>query len=91
MPQYFSSGFIGLLQDLQTSGMTGSGGPSGGKFDCLDRGNGDVLPVTGNGSRTDSGKGVAAGVIGSWVSSYCGAPQFLQNFAEEGTTAFPHS
>jgi len=38
-----------------------------------------------------TGKGVAAGVIGSWVSSYCDAPQFLQNFADGGTTAFPHS
>jgi hypothetical protein len=60
-------------------------------WDCRDGGNGDVLPGTGNGSRTDSGKGVAAGVIGSWVSSYCDAPQFLQNFADGGTTSFPHS
>jgi hypothetical protein len=76
-----------LPQDLQTSGMTGSQGTCGGKFDCQDRGNGDVLPAMGNGSRTDYGKGVA----GSWFSSYCEAPQFLQNFADGGTTAFPHS
>ena len=91
IPQYFSSGVIGLPQDLQTSGRTGSGGTYGGKSDCRDGGNGEVLPGTGNGSRTDSGKDAAAGVIGSWVSSYCGAPQFLQNFADGGTTSFPHS
>jgi hypothetical protein len=91
IPQYFSSGFIGLPHDLQTSGMTSSGGTCGGNFDCRDRGNGDVLPATGNGSRTESVKGVAAGVIGSWVSSYWDAPQFLQNFADGGTTSFPHS
>lgn len=91
IPQYFSSGVIGLPQDLQTSGRTGTGGTCGGKSDCRDGGNGDVLPGTGNGSRTDSGKDAAAGVIGSWVSSYCDAPQFLQNFADGGTTSFPHS
>ena len=71
--------------------MTGSGGTCEGKFECRDKGNGDVLPAMGNGSRTDSGKGVAAGFIGRWVSSYCDTPQFLQNFADGGTTAFPHS
>jgi hypothetical protein len=36
IPQYFSSGFIGLPQDLQSSVMTGSPYTSGGKFDCRD-------------------------------------------------------
>ena len=36
IPQYFSSGFIGLPQDLQTTGMTESIGTCWGKFDCRD-------------------------------------------------------
>ncbi len=81
-----------MLQVLQIFGMSGSKcSCGGGGIEFRDRGNGGVFPCTGNGSRTDTGKGVAAGVIGSWVSSYCDAPQFLQNFADGGTTAFPHS
>jgi hypothetical protein len=73
-PQYFSSGFIRLPQDFQTYGMTGSGTTCGGKFDCWDKGNGEVSPATGNGSRTDSGKGVTVGVTGSWGATYFDAP-----------------
>jgi hypothetical protein len=92
MPQYFSSTFMGLLQDLQSFGMAGSTTACGvGGRECRDRGNGDVFPGAGSGSGSDSGKGDIAGDIGSWDSSYWDAPQFLQNFAEEGTTTFPHS
>ena len=91
IPQYFSSGFIGLPQDLQISGMTGSGGTCRGTSDCRESGNGDISPATGIGSRTDSGKGIAVGVAGRGGSTYCDAPQFLQNFADGGTTSFPHS
>ena len=82
---------MGLLQDLQTFGMTGSKGTCEGGGVFRDCGNGGVFPDTGNASGADSGRGGFSGVIGSWPSSHCDAPQFLQNFAEGGITAFPHS
>jgi hypothetical protein len=57
IPQNFSSACRGLLQVLQSFGMTGLKGTCGGKFDCRDRGDGDVFPGMDNGSGAASVKG----------------------------------